>query len=247
MNNSNITNLEALNLDSEAFYKIKSQTNYIGLQNNYADGDIVNLVVEGKTYQTSFYKAEALIMNSPPTCSNASIFLQNHPVNNIEDGLEKLKGLLNLQEPVSQDILFAAIHDHNYYHNLMVCKDAPDMLKHLLDNPPLIETFAEKTDEKTALQLVAKVAKSMIEWTKTGFSKVDDLTYERRIRACMKCRFLKDPPQTIVYKLASITKKEQADRKICTLCGCLVSNKARLSHEICPLSHPTIEGKSLWE
>jgi ribosomal protein L32 len=132
----------------------------------------------------------------------------------------------------------------------MVCKDAPDMLSYLLNNPPFIERLVngmEEAGEKPTVQLMSKVAKSMIEWTKTGFSKVDDLTYERRIKACMNCHFLKDPPQNLAYKFATLMKREHFEKKICALCGCVISNKAKLTHEVCPLDHPTLKGKSRWE
>lgn len=250
MGNIIITDLKSADLDPKTLYKIKSQANYVGLQNAYKEGDTINILLDGKIYQTHFYKDEASVMNSPPTCNTTSFFLQNYPVRNIEEGKEKLAGLLGLKDPVNENVFFAAIHNHTYFHNMMVCKDTPDMLNYLLNNPPGIERLVngiEEAGEKSTVQLVSKVAKSMIEWAKIGFSKVDDLTYERRIKACMNCPFLKEMPQNLAYKIATLTKKERLEKKICALCGCVISNKAKLPHEVCPLDHPTLEGKSRWE
>lgn len=250
MGNLIIEDLKSADLDPKTLYKIKSQANYVGLHNNYEEGDTVNILLNGKIYQTQFYKEEAIVMNSPPTCNTTSLFLQNHPVNSLEEGKEKLADLLGLKEPVNENVLFAAIHDQTYFHNLIVCRSTPDMLNYLLNNPPGIEGLVngmEEPSEKSTVQLMSKVAKSMIEWTKTGFSKVDDLTYERRIRACMNCHFLRDPPQSLAYKFATLTKKERFEKKICALCGCVISNKARMPHEKCPLDHPVLEGKNMWE
>lgn len=245
-----ILDLKSANLDPNALHKIEAQANYVGLQNNYSDGDTVNILLDGKIYQTYFHRVEALELNTPPSCSTTSAFLQSYPIKSIDEGKEKLANLLGLKEPVSDIVFFAAIHSHSYFHNLMTCKDNPDMLNYLLNNPPLLEKVsneAENINEKTTMQLMAKVAKSMIEWSKTGFSKVDDLTYEKRINVCMNCRFLKDPPEKLAYKFATLTKKERFERKICALCGCIISNKARLPHETCPLNHPTIKGKNMWD
>lgn len=250
MENVIIRDLKSAGLDLKTLNMIKAQANYVGLQNAYKDGDTVNILLDGKIYQTHFYKAEATVMNSPPTCNTISLFLQNHPVKEIEEGKEKLAGLLCLKEPVNENVFFAAIHNHTYFHNLMVCKDAPDMLNYLLNNPPDIERLVngiEKADEKSTMQLMSKVMKSMIEWMKTGFLNVDDLTYNRRIKACMNCRFLKDLPQNLAYKFATLTKKERFEKKICALCGCVISSKAKLQHEKCPLNHPVLKGRNMWD
>ncbi len=250
MENITIADLKSANLDPQTLHKIKAQANYVGLQNNYSEGDTVNVLLNGKIYQTHFYRNEALELNSPPTCSTTSIFLQSYPISSIAEGKEKLADLISLKEPVSETVFFAVVNDHNYFHNLMICKDVPEMLSYLLSNPPALEKLTDGTEdisEKTTMQLMSKVAKSMIEWSKTGFSKVDDLTYRQRIKTCTSCRFLKDPPQSLAYKFATLTKKERFEKKICALCGCVISNKAKLPHETCPLNHPTLEGKNMWD
>jgi len=144
---------------------------------------------------------------------------------------------LGLQEPVSLEVLRAALQDESYARNLKVSSRTPAILKVLLANPPKARSSAA---ELTAGELAGKVGRSLIQWAKTGFSVVDQATLQRRQAACKSCPHLSAPPDRAVYKLVL------SDDHICDLCGCKISLKMRMPSETCPDRHPESLGMTRW-
>jgi hypothetical protein len=144
---------------------------------------------------------------------------------------------LGLQEPVSEEVLKAALQDETYAHNLRVSSRTPVMLQVLLMNPPQPRPSAP---ELTTAELAGQVAHSLLRWAKTGFSVVDEATLQRRKTACAGCPNLSAPPDRAIYKLVL------SDDQICNLCGCKVSLKTRLPSEACPDLHPELPGMTRW-
>ena len=166
---------------------------------------------------------------------------------------EELSELLGQKELVSVEVYHAALHHNTYLQNLITTKDTPAFLQHLLDNPPTVEVSedgegAKETEvtKKSNLALMSKASKSLAKWSKAKFKTVDNSVYEARFEACMGCEHFQDPPSKVLYKITTATKKDKNDRKICGSCGCVISNKARLPHENCPLPHKEVEGMSRW-
>ena len=170
-----------------------------------------------------------------------------------------LAELLGLSEPVPADVLLSAVSDREYARNLMLCKDAPVMLDFLVTNPPHraeatpAEVGAEPSAEiaeRTAAdhstgQLLGAASKSFWAWTKSGFAAVDEATYQRRYGTCLECPNLIDPPRKRVYQIIGAADAAD-DSKICRLCGCVASKKARLPHESCPAAHAELAGMNRW-
>ena len=155
----------------------------------------------------------------------------------------KFGEILGLDGPVPPAALQAALRNPVYARHLLGCRGFPDTLNQLLAHPPRVHRD-DRPSEHTNRELLAEASKALVRWAKAGFTTVDDETYNRRINACLKCEHLTAPPSRALYKL--LRRKDQ-EQKICFLCGCIVTKKARLPTENCPASHPSLEGLSRWE
>lgn len=163
----------------------------------------------------------------------------------IAEKCDELGELLGLAHPVSEEVLYSALYDESYAHNLLICRKHPAMLEHLLAAPPMVpeEKKIDKLDQHSQLELVHKLGESLVKWGKTGFSRVDDEIFEKRMHACLHCPNLQDPPENVVYRLAALTA---SNKKICSLCGCLISRKTRLPSESCPSPDPLQPTVTRW-
>jgi hypothetical protein len=154
--------------------------------------------------------------------------------------------ILGLNGPVSRKVLFAALEDDTYVHNLMVCRRNLKFMNYLLDNPPENAIEMNQTDARW----VDRSAKALINWGKTGFSVVDDDTLKLREDACLICPHLIDPGKRPerdfpVRKTSDGLGKRTAE-KICEICGCNAGSKMRRSSASCPSKHPVREGINRW-
>lgn len=168
----------------------------------------------------------------------------------LAENRKKLEELLCLEKPLTDKVFNAALGNPLYLHHLLSVKDFAVMRDHLLANPPASapprSRSAKIKTPASELDLMKKATKAIWNWGKSGFKTVDEETYERRFSACMSCEHIQDPPDTMLYKLTTITKKDQNSRKSCNLCGCVVSNKANLPDESCPADHLVLEGMTRW-
>lgn len=164
----------------------------------------------------------------------------------VDEQRERLARLLGLEEPVSVDVLTSAIGDREYARNLMLCKDAPALRDFLLQNPPRRQDpGGGESKGHSTRELVASAAQSFWSWTRSGFAVVDEERFEQRFAACLECPNLVEPPSKRVYKLIGATGADPKS-KICALCGCVASKKARLPHETCPAPHASVDGMNKW-
>jgi hypothetical protein len=161
----------------------------------------------------------------------------------VEEQRRLLGELIGLDAPVSADVLLSAIEDREYARNLMLCKEAPPLREFLLANPP--HRAEPEAGEHSTRALISEASRSFWAWTKSGFATVDEEQYERRFGTCLECPHLVDPPRKRVYRAIGAGGGEE-DNRVCDLCGCVASRKARLPHESCPAPHPELAGVSKW-
>jgi hypothetical protein len=164
------------------------------------------------------------------------------------DGVEdclRLGTLIGLGGPVAPEVFARAAEDPDYARNLILCRNSPPLRDFLLEQAKGWAVPAvSQADDKSTLELAAHAAKSFWQWTKSGFAQVDEATYERRFAACIACPNLRPPPDRLAYKLVGA----DADRRrVCGLCGCVASRKARLPHETCPAPHPERPSVNRWD
>lgn len=175
----------------------------------------------------------------------------------VEEQCERLGELIGLDGPVPADVLLSAIEDREYARNLMLCKDAPPLREFLVSNPTRragpAATATDSADapaggeprEHSTRALIGSASKSFWAWTKSGFAVVDEDQYARRFGTCLECPHLIDPPRKRVYEVIGATG-EREDKRVCELCGCVASRKARLPHESCPAPHAELAGLNKW-
>lgn len=185
------------------------------------------------------------------------------PEQPLEVSCRKFAEFLGLDAPVSAAVLLGAVADSAYAHNLIVSRTAPEFLNYLLQHPPVPGGGERQTEpesvaavvpsvvaeqpqaepaELSNIDLMKKAATAVWKWSKSGFAEVDDDMYKKRLAACAACEHLKDPPSKMLYKLATANS---VDRKICGMCGCVVTNKAKIPTERCPAVHasdPSLNG-----
>lgn len=163
---------------------------------------------------------------------------------NMQQQRVEMAAILGLDEPVSAEVLHAAVADSTYAHHLLVCRQEPEFMAHLLANPPGIDASNEAENFSTA-DLLARAAESLARWAKTGFSTVSDETYRNRLQLCAACPNLKVPPkdQQSLYAMAGAAANE---RSVCGKCGCVVTVKARRTSDTCPDPHPDRNGFNRW-
>lgn len=176
--------------------------------------------------------------------------------NTIEEGRKEFATILGLDEPVSAEVLLAALADETYAHNLLVSRKEPAFLKHLLAHPPGSPATTPATDssaeviETSNLELIGRAGKALFNWGKVGFAVVDDETLKRREDACLSCPNLEEPQKLLQKLVGSAASPDKIGRrtgaKTCRLCGCNTSKKIRLPSERCPDKHPVSEGLTRW-
>ncbi|MES2134274.1 MAG: hypothetical protein V4506_18150 [Bacteroidota bacterium] len=162
----------------------------------------------------------------------------------IEQQCREMAAILGLKEAVSEHVLRAAVLDPTYAHNLLVCKDDPGFLSHLLGNPPK-PAVTDNTEPISTGVLLNRAADSLMRWVKTGFSRVSEATYQKRLSACSTCPHLIEPPekQRSLYKVAGADENEKS---VCGVCRCVVKVKAFRTSDTCPDADPLNPGFNRW-
>jgi hypothetical protein len=155
----------------------------------------------------------------------------------------EMAAILGLDEPVPEAALRAAIADESYAHNLLVSRGHQEFLGHLLANPPAVRPGG--AESIGGMQLVKSATQSLARWARTGFSTVDESTYQKRLSGCAECHHLQAPPEArrILYRLAGTVGQGRA---VCGECGCVVTVKARRVSDTCPVAHPEQQGLNRW-
>lgn len=171
-----------------------------------------------------------------------------------EEVCERFGEYLGLDNPAPPEVVNRALKDDIFIHYLIVCRNYPDYLKKLLDDPKNknflnsdeeLIGYAPKDEKKklSNFDLVRRASHSLVKWAGTGFEPMNQQRYETRLDACRNCEHLVDPPKKLVYK---IKLKSNSDMRICNECGCVAARKARLPTESCPVPHPFRPGFTKW-
>lgn len=165
----------------------------------------------------------------------------------IEEQCDKMAAILGIEEPVSKEVLLAALADQNYANNLLICRKDATYMEYLLANPPgPAARRGSKNKEIGTRRLIISAAESLARWAKTGFSTVDEDVYQDRLSVCQECPNLMKPPkkQRMIYRIAGVSPDSRA---ICSECGCVVGVKARRATESCPSADPEQSYLNRWE
>lgn len=153
--------------------------------------------------------------------------------------------LLGLNGPVAPEVFAKAVYDPEYARNLIMCRETPVFRDFLLDQARGWTPPADDVATHGSLELAAKAAQSFWAWTKSGFTLLDETAYAERFNTCLACPNLMTPPDRLIYRIAG-AGADADRRRICGLCGCVASRKARLPHERCPDPDPQRPGLNRW-
>lgn len=138
----------------------------------------------------------------------------------------ELRRLVGLSEDVPPDVLLAVFGDAESRRRLSERPRSAAELRAFFG--------PEAADRPVAPDLVTGALGAFWRWARDGFGVVDPAVHARRLEACATCEHHVPPPPTLLYALGK--KVVGSDSKICRLCGCFVSKKARLARETCPAS-----------
>ncbi|MCD7041273.1 hypothetical protein LRQ11_30460 [Pseudomonas sp. MAFF 311095] len=144
--------------------------------------------------------------------------------------------LLGLPEPVSAQVLQAALHSDSYARSLLASRRTPGMLQMLLASPP--QNVRPKAEHGT-VELLQRGTRSLVNWARTGFSTTDPQEREQRSEACRQCPHRQAPG-------ASLLQATRSELGICGLCGCPLSRKVSMLSESCPGEMPDNLGVNRW-
>jgi len=144
--------------------------------------------------------------------------------------------LLGLGEPVSIDVLSAALASESYARSLLGSRRTPQMLRMLLAAPP--QRAIRKSGFST-MELLQRGSQSLLAWSKTGFSTTDPVEREQRTAACLAC----PDRRASGNHLLQATRSELG---VCGLCGCPLSRKVSMKSETCPGRSTDDPGRNRW-
>jgi len=147
-NTLEIKDIKDAGLKHHAMEKIIAHANYIGLQNDYIDGDHVIIAIGKGMYRVQFNRKNALAKNLAATGYSDGMDLLDMEIDSMEDGIEKFSKFFNLDKPLKKNVFIAAIQDSTYRKNLMISQKTPSFLNHLLNNPPVLNNLNVLSWEK---------------------------------------------------------------------------------------------------
>lgn len=151
----------------------------------------------------------------------------------------ELMQALALPPDTPENVIAAALNDPLYAHHLAATRDVPAFRTQLMRHPPTIAT----QDGDYRRVPAGSLAKSLLSWARTGFGSVDQDLFEARLAACRSCPHSGPAPDTMTYRVASLSSDRPT---ICNLCGCPLSRKARMASEQCP-DQDVRTGRTRWD
>lgn len=173
------------------------------------------------------------------------------PTDSFQDMCDRMAAFLGMKTRIPENAMRRAIQDPDFANDLITCRNAPDFLEALLDDPGN-DHYAEPEAEAakiTNTELLKKASGALLRWSKAGFSTVDDEVLETRENACLGCEYI-SKPETMLQKLVTSKSKAQIGKRVadcvCKLCGCSLSKKIRLPSEACPAVHPKNQELNRW-
>jgi hypothetical protein len=164
--------------------------------------------------------------------------------NSLDELKKQVKSALDFEGELDDVLLKRLVSDPLFKHHFMICKSNPKMLSLLLRSTLKRQYLDERLSERSTGELIKHGIEALAHWGRSGFSTVSDEIYVQRMAACRVCPHHVDAPDRGIFKLSSLGLK---DDKICSLCGCNVARKARLTTEKCPSVNPEDPELSRWE
>lgn len=133
---------------------------------------------------------------------------------------------------VTDRLLQKIATDSLFLHHLILCKDDPELQDILLrETAVIVETSESAKVAGSTPELIGRAGIALARWIASGFERVSEDKYVRRMEACNSCEHLSASPDKAIYRLMGGVPEIKA---ICGLCGCDVRRKAWPVTENCP-------------
>jgi RNase P subunit RPR2 len=142
---------------------------------------------------------------------------------------EQIAADLGLAPHQITDVLLNKVaEDELFLYHLKLCKHDPQLLEILMRE---VRPQNAPPQEQRTSELLGRASSALTRWAVSGFKRVDQTEYQRRLATCQACEHLIAPPKNALYRLVSAS---QEAKTVCGLCGCDVRRKAWLATEHCP-------------
>ncbi|MFI6497989.1 hypothetical protein [Nonomuraea typhae] len=126
---------------------------------------------------------------------------------------------------ITDALLLKIAEDELFLHHLEMCRTDERLMSILLRET---EATAASPQGQSTPELLRRASLAVVRWASSGFRKVSQAAYDRRLAACLACEHLVAPTENPVYRFTGA-------RSVCNLCGCETRRKARLPAEACPI------------
>lgn len=172
--------------------------------------------------------------------NNAASFAQT----DLDYACRALAKKLGLDRPVPVSLFLRAANEPEFRDRLFAhAHDLPGLEPLLAMAGKDGEPADHGARQPSTSQLVGAALKAFWSWAGTGFGIVPGDIYRRRISACRACPFYGQRSHSTAYAIASLWAD---DTRVCSLCGCVMSAKARLPKQSCPSRDPEDPARSRW-
>jgi len=163
------------------------------------------------------------------------------------DGLDKaraeLRRLAGLPDEVAAEVMTGIFADPDHVGELYARPRSTEELRACLEAQARAVRQRADSGMKPPAELAATAVAAFWRWAHAGFGVVDADTYQRRLQACAGCEYFRDAPPGPLH---AVGRMVTGDSKVCGLCGCFMSKKARYATESCPAPHSAEPGLTRW-
>lgn len=146
---------------------------------------------------------------------------------------------------ISLDVAKAASEDPALFRQIIAARGNPTWIKQLVRLKCGREIGQSERRDPNLGQLAANLVSSQVEYAKRRFASSNETEFRRRLAVCSSCPNLEESKDSVVHFLGRKMFRPEDDR-ICGLCGCFVTSKARRRHEKCPDRDPKDASVNRW-
>lgn len=154
-----------------------------------------------------------------------------------------LHRILDYPDPIPAEVIRRAAEDREYLHQLILHRKSSEDIRRIFEQASSGPESRSGASRSSPLMLLPRFLKSVVRWLLSGGRRTDRETQERRLDACSRCPRLTSPTSGRMRRAIRVLS---SDQKVCELCGCSVSCKAKMATESCPDVHPLDPTRTRW-
>lgn len=249
--NLKIKNIYTSGLTQKSIKHIRAQAYYIAARNNYKHGSYIHVIIEKIIYRIKYDKKEVHNIFIPPSKDVQSFFfyeiLSGNTINNLELLYDIFPSNIRLSEVFLKEVSLGLLSNYK--------EEVSAILIQMMDNPLIVKFPSQNNknnneDYTKDFSLFDKALRSIISWSKSGFSTVDEETLIRREEACLSCPYMKgqrsNMSEVVSSQNISNYLKDITSNMICGLDNTQIRIKARQLSGCCPDTRIIDPGLTRW-